>query len=101
MTVLPFTATGTLVSKLKILKWGVCPGWSRQAQCNWNSLHKEVDKRIREEGKRCEGGKVAVVCFIDGEEVMSQRMLAVSRRWERQERQIAGKHITVPEKGRA
>ena len=45
-----------VVSKLKIVKWGVCPGWSRQAQCNWNGLHKEVE-RIREEGERCEGGR--------------------------------------------
>lgn len=44
---------------------------------------------------------VAVVCFTDGGRGHKPKMLLVSRRWKRQERRIAGKRITVPEKGGA
>ena len=44
---------------------------------------------------------VAAVCFTDGGRGHEPKMLLVSRRRKRQERRIAGKHITVPEKGRA
>lgn len=62
-------------------------------------------KRQRGSEKRMRDVKVlvavAVVCFTDGGRGHEPKMLLVSRRWKRQERRIAGKHITVPEKGGA
>lgn len=72
--------------------------WSRQAHCNWNGLRYEAE-RIKEDERREGVSSSCRWCALQMEEEVTSQRCCWSPEDERQERRIAGKRITVPEKG--